>query len=492
MSDCHGGRYADGGPIGEGGFGGDYALEATALDQLETLAATGAGSVFAGFGFQHLAVGVFDRQALARSVRQGTPNLSAARVPNGFPRGLTDSGERAIGACRGGGKPPRPPEGRPMNVPLIDLKEQYASLRTELEETLLRVARSQQFILGPEVEALERELAEYCGVAHCVALSSGTDALLAALMALGIGPGDEVLTTPYSFFATAGSIVRVGAKPVFADIDPATFNLDPQRVAAAITPRTRAIMPVHLYGQCAEMTALRKIADKHGLALIEDAAQAIGAEHDGRRAGGLGEIGCFSFFPTKNLGAFGDAGAVTTNDPALNDKLRTLRVHGDAAGKYDHRIVGGNFRIDALQAAILRVKLRHLEAWTESRRRNASYLTRMFGELGLPRRQVETPMEVAGRHVFNQYVVRLERRDQAMAALAAAGVGTRVYYPVPLHLQPCFADLRYRAGDLPHAEAAAQQTLALPVYPEARSAQLRHVAEALGRHYAPVPLRQAA
>ena len=379
-----------------------------------------------------------------------------------------------------------------MNVPLLDLKTQFARIQAEVEDAVLRVVRSQQFIMGPEVEALESELADYCGAKHCVAVSSGTDALLAALMALGIGPGDEVLTTPYSFFATAGSIVRAGARPVFADIDPDTFNLDPRRVEAAITPRTRALMPVHLYGQCADMAPLQAIAAKHGLAIVEDAAQAIGAEQGGRRAGTLGDVGCLSFFPSKNLGAFGDAGAVTTNDPALCEKLRSIRVHGDAAGKYDHRVVGGNFRIDALQAAVLRVKLRHLEDWTEARRRNAAYLTRMFGELGLPRRQVQCPAEIVGRHVYNQYVVRLECRDQAQAELAACGVGARVYYPVPLHLQPCFANLGCRAGDFPQAEAAAACTLALPVYPEATSAQLRHVAETLARHYAPIPLRRAA
>jgi dTDP-4-amino-4,6-dideoxygalactose transaminase len=378
-----------------------------------------------------------------------------------------------------------------QHVPLLDLKAQYASIQEEIDDAIAKVVHSQHFILGPEVENLERELAEYCGVKYCVAMSSGTDALLAALMALGIGVGDEVVTTPYSFFATAGSVARVGAAPVFVDIEPTTFNLDPRKIESGLTSRTRAIMPVHLYGQCADMDAINAIAKRHGLAVIEDAAQAIGAEYKGKRAGALSDIGCFSFFPSKNLGAFGDGGAVTTNDSALYAKLKCIRTHGET-GTYRHAVVGGNFRLDALQAAVLRVKLRHLEKWTEARQRNASYYTRLIAERGLLGSPVKAPAAVFVRHVYNQFVVRLSDRDAAIEHLAKAGVGTRIYYPLSLHQQQCFASLGYRTGDMPHSEAAAATSLALPIYPELTSSQLRYVADSLASFYQQSSTQKAA
>jgi dTDP-4-amino-4,6-dideoxygalactose transaminase len=369
-----------------------------------------------------------------------------------------------------------------MQVPLLDLKAQYESMQTEIEETVLRVCRSQQFILGPEVEGLERELADYCETKYAVAMSSGTDALLAALAALGVGAGDEVITTPFTFFATAGCIWRAGATPVFVDVDPASFNLDPRGIESAITSRTKAIMPVHLYGQCADMDPINAIARKHGLAVIEDAAQAIGAEYRGKRAGSLSAIGCFSFFPTKNLGGFGDGGAVTTDDPELYARLKLIRTHGDV-GNYKHAIVGANFRIDALQAAVLRVKLRKLDEWTEARQRNAAAYHRLFAERGLLGGSVKAPASLTGRHVYNQYVVRVDDRDRLMQHLAARGVGTRVYYPISLHQQECFKALGYGTGDMPKSEAAARESLALPIYPELTAAQIRYVADSISEFY---------
>jgi dTDP-4-amino-4,6-dideoxygalactose transaminase len=369
-----------------------------------------------------------------------------------------------------------------MQVPLLDLKGQYESLQHEIEETVLRVCRSQQFIMGPEVEGLEKELAAYCGTKYAVAMSSGTDALLAAMAALGVGAGDEVITTPFTFFATAGCIWRMGAKPVFVDIDPATFNLDPRGIEAAITSRTKAIMPVHLYGQCADMVPINAIAKKHGLVVIEDAAQAIGADYRGRRAGSLGAIGCFSFFPTKNLGGFGDGGATTTDDPDLYAKMKLIRTHGDV-GNYKHSIVGANYRLDALQAAVLRVKLRRLDEWTEGRQRNATAYNRLFAERGLLGGAVKTPGALMGRHVYNQYVVRVENRDALMKHLAERGVGTRVYYPISLHQQECFKALGYSTGDMPKSEAAAETSLALPIYPELTAVQIRYVADSISEFY---------
>jgi dTDP-4-amino-4,6-dideoxygalactose transaminase len=362
------------------------------------------------------------------------------------------------------------------SVPLLDLQAQYQPIRDEILATITSVCDSQRFIGGPEVEGLERELAEMLGVREAIGVSSGTDALLAALMALGVGPGDEVITTTYSFFATAGCISRLGARPVLVDIDPVTYNIDPAAVEAALTPRTKAIMPVHLYGCAADMDPIRALADKAAVAVVEDAAQAIGSRYRGVAVGGIGTLGCFSFFPSKNLGAFGDGGLVTTRDTALAHRVRLIRNHG-MEPKYYHHFVGANFRLDALQAAILRVKHRHLAAWTEGRRRNADRYRGMFAALDGERR-VTLPVEPAGcYHIYNQFVIRLAERDRVKAALEKARVGTEIYYPVPFHLQECFADLGYRVGRFPHAERAAAETLALPIYAELTEAQQQYVVE---------------
>jgi dTDP-4-amino-4,6-dideoxygalactose transaminase len=368
-------------------------------------------------------------------------------------------------------------------VPLLDLKAQYATLRDAIRAAMDRVAESQHFILGPEVEALEAELAAYAQCRFGIGVSSGTDALLVALMALDVQPGDEIITTPYTFFATAGSITRLGAKPVFVDIDPESYNLDPAGIEAVVTPRTRAIMPVHLYGQMAAMDPILTVAKRHGLTVIEDAAQAIGAEDQGRRAGSLGDIGCFSFFPSKNLGGFGDAGMVVTNNPALAEKLMLLRGHG-AKPKYYHKVVGGNFRLDALQAAVLRVKLPYLDEWTAKRQRNAATYRQLFQEAGLDR-IIGLPHErINSRHIYNQFVVRCPQRDGLMAHLKQYKIGHEVYYPVPMHLQECFADLGYRPGDFPVSEQAAAETLAIPIYPELNAAMQHSVVEAIATFYA--------
>jgi dTDP-4-amino-4,6-dideoxygalactose transaminase len=363
-------------------------------------------------------------------------------------------------------------------VPMLDLQAQYRPIRDAIIDVVTRVCDSQRFIMGPEVEGMERELADYLGVAHAIGVSSGTDALLLAMMALGIGPGDEVITSTYSFFATAGCISRLGATPVFADIDPVTYNIDPEAAAAAVTPRTRAIIPVHLYGQSADLDALTGVADRAGVPIIEDAAQAIGATYKGRMVGGFGRVGCFSFFPSKNLGAFGDGGLVTTGDDALAASLRRLRVHG-ADRQYYHEVIGGNFRLDALQAAILRVKLPHLAGWTEARRRNAARYEQLFADAGLSGR-VTLPATAPDRlHIFNQYVVRVPDRDAVKAHLESRRVGCAIYYPVPFHEQACFAYLGYRRGQFPHAERAAGETLALPVYGELTAEQQRYVVAAV-------------
>ena len=363
-----------------------------------------------------------------------------------------------------------------MGVPLLDLQAQYQPIRAEILAALTRVADSQRFIGGPEVEGFEREVAARLGVAHAVGLSSGTDAILAALMALGIGPGDDVVTPTFSFFATAGCVARVGATPRFVDIDPATFNVDVAAVAAALTPRTKAIIPVHLFGQCAEMDPLLELGRRTGIPIVEDAAQAIGATYKGRQAGTMGAAGCFSFFPSKNLGAFGDGGLLTTNDAALADEVRLLRNHG-AERRYFHKRIGANFRLDALQAAVLRIKLPHLDGWTDARRRNADRYDRLFAESGAP---VGLPVRAPGRrHIFNQYVIRLRNRDAVKAALDASGIGNEIYYPLPFHRQECFAPLGYRAGDFPQAEAAAAQVLAIPIYGELSEAQQRSVVDAV-------------
>ena len=365
-----------------------------------------------------------------------------------------------------------------MPIPLLDLKLQYATIRDEALRVTEEIYESQAFILGQRVDDFERDFATYCGTKHALGVSSGTDALLEALMVLGVGPGDDVIVPAYSFFATAGVVARLGARPVFVDIDPVDYNLDPRAVEAKVTTRTKAIMPVHLYGQCAPMNELLDIARRNGVAIVEDAAQAVGADYDGRRAGSMGEIGCFSFFPSKNLGAFGDAGAITTNDPELAEKLVDYRVHG-MRPKYYHRYVGGNFRIDALQAAMLHIKLPHLESWHEGRRRNADLYRSLFAQTNAGERVV-LPVEVEGRrHIYNQYILRFpegrEVRDRVMNHLRAAGIGCEVYYPLTLPQQECFADVPGAREHFPHSEAAAAQTLAIPVFPELKEAQIAEV-----------------
>jgi dTDP-4-amino-4,6-dideoxygalactose transaminase len=372
----------------------------------------------------------------------------------------------------------------PIAVPALDLKAQYQSIREEVDRAIRNVVESQQFILGPEVAALEDEIARYCGAGYGVGCASGSDALLLPLMALGIGPGDEVVTSPYSFFATAGAIWRTGARPVFVDIEPDTFNLDPSRLEAAITPRTKALLPVHLYGQTADMEPIVAIARRHHLPVIEDAAQAIGAGYHGRRAGSLGDIAAFSFYPSKNLGAFGDAGMVVTSDPEIARRMARLRVHG-MEPKYYHHEVGYNARLDALQAAVLRVKLHHLDAWTSARRAVADRYRMFFDSYGLSG-TVQLPVERQRHfHIYNQFVIRVpaEARDPLRAALAEHKIGTEIYYPVPLHLQPCFAALDHQPGDFPRSEAAALQTIALPIYPELSEDAQRHVVASIAEFF---------
>ena len=363
-------------------------------------------------------------------------------------------------------------------VPLLDLQAQYRPIREELLAAVTRVCDSGRFIMGAEVEALERELAEYLEVREAIGVSSGTDALLVAMMAMGIGSGDEVITSTYSFFATAGCITRLGATPRLVDVDPGTCNLDPALVQAALSPKTKAIIPVHLYGLCAEMDPLLAVAESAGVPVLEDACQAIGATYRGRQAGSMGQVGCFSFFPSKNLGAFGDAGLVTTNDASLAHEIRLLRNHG-AEPKYFHQRIGGNFRLDAIQAAVLRVKLPHLAQWTRMRRDNAARYLRMFEDAGLAGKMT-LPSEPEGRHhIYNQFVVHVPDRDRVRDRLTERGIGTEIYYPVPFHLQECFAPLGYRRGDFPNAEAAAGASLAVPIYGELTAAQQEAVVAAL-------------
>lgn len=363
-------------------------------------------------------------------------------------------------------------------MPLLDLAAQYAPLREEILAAVTRVCDSQRFIMGPEIEALERELAAMLGARHTVAVSSGTDALLLALMVLDIKSGDEVITSAYSFFATAGAIARLGATPVFVDIDLETYNLDPESVRAAITPRTKAILPVHLFGLAADMDPIVDSASRAGIPIVEDAAQAIGATYKGRTAGTIGSFGCFSFYPSKNLSAFGEAGLLSVNEDALAHRARVMRTHG-MEPKYHHALIGGNFRMDALQAAILRVKAPHLTAWTDARRRNAQHYAALFGEAGLTE-QIKLPVEPAERrHIFNQFVIRTPRRDDLREHLTARGIGTEIYYPAPLHLQPCFRYLRHHRGDFPAAERAAADSLALPIYGELTSLQRQTVVGAI-------------
>jgi dTDP-4-amino-4,6-dideoxygalactose transaminase len=386
-----------------------------------------------------------------------------------------------------------------MEVPLLDLKGQYQALKPEIMAVIEKVCASQHFILGPYVKDLEQRIAAYSQAAHAIGLSSGTDALLIALMALDVGHGDEVITTPYTFFATGGTVARVGARPIYCDIEPRSYNLSPAAVQAFIDGHCdyregklrnsktgghiKVLMPVHLYGQVADMKPLMDIARRYGLRVIEDAAQAIGSE-DGerRRAGSIGDIGCFSFFPSKNLGAFGDAGLVTANDAELAEKLRILRVHGGKP-KYYHSVIGGNFRLDELQAAVLVVKLAYLDRWSEARQRNARFYDAAFARAGLVPRVTLPVVEPGHRHIFNQYVIRVAERDRLREHLGQWGVGTEIYYPVPLHLQQCFAYLGYRAGDCPESERAARETLALPIYPELSTQQLQYVVDTIARFY---------
>ena len=382
-------------------------------------------------------------------------------------------------------------------VPFISLVAQHQTLAHEVTAAVGRVLAEQKFILGEEVSSLEIEIAKYCDSRSAIGCASGTDALILALMALGVGPGDEVITSPFTFFATASSICRLGAKPVFADIDAETFNIHPEAVEAAITPRTKAIMPVHLFGLCADMERLWRIAVRHGVAIVEDACQAIGAEYRGRRAGVLGTIGCFSFFPTKNLGGAGDGGILTTDDADLCKQLRCLRVHGDA-GNYHHLEIGLNSRLDAIQAAILRIKLKHLDQWTDARRRNAQSYRDLFAAYSLSD-EIALPAEPSEcKHVYNQFTVRIPggRRDGVLQRLRANHISSMIYYPIPLHLQPCFEFLGHRVGEFPEAEAASREVLSLPVYPEmpAHHAELvvRQLKAAFGQTRSPAEFRRAA
>jgi dTDP-4-amino-4,6-dideoxygalactose transaminase len=371
-----------------------------------------------------------------------------------------------------------------MKVPLLDLQAQYATIRDEVTVALARVFESQHFVLGAEVQALEEEIAGYSQTRFAIGCASGSDALLLALMSYGVGEGGEggeVITTPFSFFATASTVTRLGARPVFVDIDERTYNINPAQVADAINERTKAIIPVHLYGQCAEMDAINEIASKSGILIIEDAAQAIGAEDHGRRAGSMGAIGCISFYPSKNLGGAGDGGMLITNDAGHAARLRTLRVHGEER-KYHHKTIGINSRLDAIQAAVLRVKLGHLEDWTKSRQRNAERYQSLFREAGLSESIGLPFVRSDARHVYHQFVIRVRdgKRDSLREHLRDRGVGADVYYPVPLHLQECFAYLGYKENDLPVAETAAKETLALPIYPELTPEQQEYVVSTIG------------
>lgn len=379
----------------------------------------------------------------------------------------------------------RPSETSLISVPPLNLAGQFASVREELLRELTEVAASGYYVLGPKVTAFEADLARYCGTKHALGLSSGTDALLIAMMALGIGPADEVIVPTFTFFATAGTVARLGARPVFCDIAPQTYNIDVARVERLITPRTKAIIPVHLYGQLADMHPLLALAAQHKLPVIEDAAQAIGAKDNrGTMAGAVGLMGALSFYPTKNLGALGDAGALLTNDDGLFELTQKLRIHG-SGHTYYHDIVGGNFRIDALQAALLSRKLQHLEAWTEQRRARAARYTELITAAGLSPGHVQPPREIHGRHVYHQYVLRAQRRDELVAFLKDRKIGAGVYYPLPLHLQKCFAHLGHKAGDFPNAERAAAEVVALPIYPELTDEQQHAVVAALTAFYRP-------
>ncbi|TAJ25489.1 MAG: DegT/DnrJ/EryC1/StrS family aminotransferase [Nitrospirae bacterium] len=369
-----------------------------------------------------------------------------------------------------------------MNVPLLDLKAQFREIRQDVMVAIEAVCDEQGFVLGPRVVDLERALAAYIGGKHAVGCASGSDALLLSLMAAGVGPGDEVITVPFTFFATVSAITRLGAKPVFVDIRPDTFNLDPAQLDHAITLRTKVIIPVHLFGQCAEMDAINKAAKRKGIKVIEDACQAIGAARHGVKAGVLGDTGCFSFFPSKNLGGFGDGGLITTNDATLHEALAMLRVHGSRV-RYIHEQVGINSRLDALQAAVLQVKLKHLDRWTEGRRRNATRYERLFADAKILERVTLPATEAGNYHVFNQYTICAHKRDDLKAYLKDKGVGTEIYYPVPMHLQTCFKDLGYQKGSFPISERAAEEVLSLPIYAELADEQLAYVVDCAKEFY---------
>lgn len=378
-----------------------------------------------------------------------------------------------------------------MGVPLLDLKTHHEPLHKEVMAAIEHTFLSQAFILGPEVGKLEERIASYCQSRFGIGVSSGTDALLIALMAIGVGPEDEVITAPYSFFATAGAIARLGAKPVLVDIDPRTYNIDPSKIGKAITSKTKAIIPVHLYGQCADMAPILDLAQRHNLKVIEDAAQAIGSEYrDGRRAGSMGTVGCLSFFPSKNLGALGDGGMVVTNDQELAERIKVLRVHGGKP-KYYHKMIGGNFRLDTIQAAVLNVKLNYLDDWTRRRQENAQRYETLFLQSGLVQQgKVRLPAPVyrdSGTkhyHIYNQFVLRVEKRDDLMGLLKQKGVGAEIYYPVPFHQQECFQYLGHKEGDFPESERAAKETVAIPIYPELTAGQQTEVVEAIAAFYA--------
>lgn len=366
-----------------------------------------------------------------------------------------------------------------MNVPLLDLQAQYVSLRDDLQQAVDRVMSSQRFVLGDEVRRLETSIAEYCQARHAIGCASGSDALLLALMALDVRAGDEVITTPFSFFATGACVARLGARPVFVDIDPQTYNIDPSRVADAITPRTKVIMPVHIYGQCAQMDPLLEVGQRHGITVVEDAAQAIGATDNGRRAGSMGLIGCFSFYPTKNLGGAGDGGILTTSDDDVAARLRRLRTHG-GSNEYEHEEIGINSRLDELQAAVLNVKFPSLDKWSDERARKAETYTKLLNDADLHFPLVTPHVRSDGRHIFHQYVIRVPgNREALMEHLKNHGVGSKIYYPIALHLQKCFEYLGYKKGDLPASEAAADETFALPCYPELTEAQQVYVVETI-------------
>jgi dTDP-4-amino-4,6-dideoxygalactose transaminase len=375
-----------------------------------------------------------------------------------------------------------------MDVPFLDLKAQYQHIKDEIDRAVTEVISEQHFILGPKVEALEEAIAAYSSAHYGIGVASGSDALTLSLMAVGVGAEGEVITTPFTFFATAGSISKVGATPVFVDIDPLTYNLDPTRIQERITPQTKAIIPVHLFGQSADMELIKEIAHSNGLWVIEDAAQAIGSDYirnsaPPQRVGSIGNVGCFSFYPSKNLGGYGDGGMVTTNDDELAKRLRLLRVHG-ASSKYYYQCIGINSRLDALQAAVLLVKFRYLEEWTDKRLKNAAYYDQLFDEIRHQDLGIEIPyVQYNNRHIYNQYVIRVPKRDELREFLAREGIGTDVYYPLPLHLQECYQDLGYAKGDFPHAEQAARETLALPIYPELTAEQQEYVVSKIGEFF---------